>query len=71
MKTTLSELIYIFVGGTLAVFIATFLTLSFGSASYKLVLSLIIAAVEGFTLKFDNLFITTTVLAGYYLQVSS
>ena len=57
-------------GGTCAVFLASLLTLSFGSWSFRAALSLVIALVEGVTLKFDNLFITGTVLVGYIMQLS-
>ena len=57
-------------GGSFAVFLASLLTLSFGSWSFRAALSLVIALVEGVTLKFDNLFITGTVLVGYILQLS-
>jgi len=57
-------------GGSFAVFLASLLTLSFGSWSFRAALSLVIALVEGVTLKFDNLFITGTVLVGYIMQLS-
>ena len=57
-------------GGTCAVFLATLLTLSFGSWPFRAALALVIALVEGITLQFDNLFITGTVLAGYIMQLS-
>ena len=57
------------VGGSLAVFLASYLTLVFGSTFYKLLLSLVITLVEGLTLEFDNLFITATVIAGYLYDV--
>jgi len=53
------------VGGSIAVFCATLLTLSYGSWHYRLLLSLIVTIVEGITLQFDNLFITITVVVGY------
>ena len=58
------------VGGSLAVFLASYLTLVFGSLYYKLFLSLVITLMEGLTLEFDNLFITATVLAGYLYDAS-
>ena len=58
------------IGGSCAVFLASLLTLSFGSWSFRAVLSLVITLVEGVTLQFDNLFITGTVLAGYVMQLS-
>jgi len=57
------------IGGSCAVFLAAVLTLSFGSWSYRILLSLVITLVEGFTLQFDNLFITATVLTGYILTL--
>ena len=57
------------VGGSLAVFLASYLTLVFGSTFYKLFLSLVITLMEGLTLEFDNLFITATVIAGYLYDV--
>jgi len=56
-------------GGSLAVFCATLLTLSYGSWYYRLLLSLIVTIVEGITLQFDNLFITLTVVTGYFLTL--
>ena len=53
------------VGGSVAVFLASYLTLAFGRESYKLFLSLVITLMEGLTLEFDNLFITATVITGY------
>ena len=58
------------VGGSLAVFLASYLTLVFGSLYYKLFLSLVITLMEGLTLEFDNLFITATVIAGYLYDAS-
>ena len=43
-------------GGSCAVFLASLLTLSFWSWSFRAALSLVIALVEGVTLKFDKLF---------------
>ena len=57
------------VGGSLAVFLASYLTLTFGSQSFKLFLSLVITLMEGLTLEFDNLFITATVITGYLYNV--
>ena len=58
------------VGGSLAVFLASYLTLVFGSLYYKLFLSLVVTLMEGLTLEFDNLFITATVIAGYLYDAS-
>ena len=57
------------VGGSIAVFLASYLTIVFGSCSYKLFLSLLITLMEGLTLEFDNLFITATVITGYLYHV--
>ena len=57
------------VGGSVAVFLASYLTLAFGSQAFKLFLSLVITLMEGLTLEFDNLFITATVITGYLYEV--
>ena len=49
-------------------FLASLFTLSFGTFGFRVILSLVIMLVEGFTLQFDNLFITATVLTGYVLS---
>lgn len=56
-------------GGSLAVFGATLLTLSYGSWYYRLLVSFIVTIVEGITLQFDNLFITLTVVTGYLITL--
>ena len=53
-------------GGSAAVFMASYLTMVFGGCYYKMFLSLVITVVEGVTLEFDNLFITMTVILGYF-----
>ena len=53
----------------MAVFLASYLTIVFGSRSFKLGLSLLITLMEGLTLEFDNLFITATVITGYLYHV--
>ena len=45
---------------------ASYLTMVFGGCYYKMFLSLVITVVEGVTLEFDNLFITMTVILGYF-----
>jgi len=57
-------------GGSAAVFLASYLTLVFGSPSFKAILSLVITLMEGLTLEFDNLFITITVIVGYLYNLN-
>ena len=53
------------IGGSLAVFLATIATLTFGSWAQKLALSLLVALAEGLSCDYDNLFIAALVIAGY------
>ena len=53
------------VGGTAAVFIASLLTLTYGTLLEKVVIALLSAIVEGISLEYDNLMITAVVLSGY------
>ena len=53
------------IGGSLAVFAATIVTLTFGSFVQKMILSVIVALAEGLSCDYDNLFIATLVIAGY------
>lgn len=53
------------VGGTAAVFVVAFLTLSFGTQLQKLLLSALVAFVEGVSKEYDNLLIALVVLTGY------
>ena len=51
------------IGGSLAVFIACYLSLSFGNHMEKLIISVIVAVAEGVSSKYDNLLITLVVIA--------
>lgn len=53
------------VGGTIAVFVVSYLTLTYGTLQHKILISLLIAFVEGITLEYDNLMITAVVIVGY------
>ena len=53
------------VGGTIAVFVVSYLTLTYGTLQHKILISLIIAFVEGISLDYDNLMITAVVIVGY------
>ena len=53
------------VGGTAAVFIASLLTLTYGTLLQKIVIAFLSALVEGISLEYDNLMITAVVLSGY------
>lgn len=53
------------VGGSLAVFLATLLTLSFGSSGEKLLLSALVTVAEGLSREYDNLLIAGLVILGY------
>ena len=56
------------VGGSMAVFLAAVMTISYGTLHYRALTALIVTLVEGFTLQYDNLFITTTILVAYCLS---
>ena len=68
MTTFIAIVLHSFLGGSLAVFLASLFTLSFGTLGFRVILSVVIMLVEGFTLQIDNLFITATVLTGYMLS---
>lgn len=53
------------VGGSSAVFIACYFSLTFGNDIQKLALSLLVTLAEGLSAKFDNLLITLVVILGY------
>ena len=53
------------IGGTLAVFFTAFLSLTFGSWVQKLLLSFLIALVEGLSHEYDNLGIAAVVICGW------
>ena len=53
------------VGGTIAVMITAFLSLTFGNVWHKLLLSILIAFVEGISLEIDNLLIAGVVIIAY------
>ena len=55
------------VGGTVAVFIATILSLNFGTLPQKILLGALAAFVEGISLEYDNLMITAVILSGYHI----
>jgi len=57
------------VGGTAAVFIATFLTLTYGTLEQKILIASLAAIVEGISLEYDNLMITAVVVLGYKILV--
>ena len=57
------------VGGSTAVFIACYFSLTFGDTLQKLALSLVVALAEGLSAKYDNLLITLVVLLGYSIIV--
>ena len=50
---------------------ASYMTLVFGSCYYKILLSLVITLVEGYSLEFDNLFITIAVILGYFYNMDN
>ena len=53
------------IGGTIAVFIASLLSLTFGTIQEKSLISLLAALAEGISLEYDNLMIAAVVLLGY------
>ena len=53
------------IGGTFAVFIACFLTLTFGTTPEKLLISILAALFEGLSMEYDNLMIAAVVMCGY------
>ena len=53
------------VGGTAAVFVASYLTLTYGTYIQKLVIAFLAAIAEGISLEYDNLMITAVVLSAY------
>ena len=55
------------IGGTAAVFIATILSLNFGTLPQKILLGALAAVVEGISLEYDNLMITAVILSGYHI----
>ena len=55
------------VGGTAAVFVASLLTLTYGTLPQKMLVAFLAAIVEGISLEYDNLMITVVVLSGYKL----
>lgn len=55
------------VGGTIAVFIAAFLSISYGGMLERLVLAVIVAVAEGLSKDYDNLLIAAVVMVYYML----
>jgi len=53
------------IGGTMAVFVASALTLTYGTLLQKILIALLAALVEGVSLEYDNLMITAVVVAAY------
>eukprot|EP00392_Amoebophrya_sp_AT5.2_P008854 g8882.t1 len=58
------------VGGTLAVFVAGYLSLAFGTELQKLVIAFFIAVAEALSADYDNLIIAFVVLAAYGIKSS-
>ena len=53
------------IGGTMAVFIVSMLTLTYGTQSQKILIAFLCAIVEAISLDYDNIMIATVVIAGY------
>ncbi|CAD7949372.1 unnamed protein product [Amoebophrya sp. A120] len=57
------------VGGTLAVFVAGFFSLTFGNTIQRILIAAAIAIAEGLSKDYDNLFIAFVVVCSYFLVV--
>ena len=53
------------VGGTLAVFITSIITLTYGTLYQKILIGMVSALVEAISLDYDNIMIAAVVIAGY------
>ena len=53
------------VGGTMAVFITSIITLTYGTMLQKILIGFLSALVEGISLDYDNIMIATVVFVGY------
>ena len=53
------------IGGTMAVFITSIITLTYGSQSQKILIAFLCAIVEAISLDYDNIMIAIVVIAGH------